>query len=59
MRIYVKLHVNSYFSHETGIFFAWIAKNIEAPTEESKPNKIWGDFVKKNMNQSKNYHQKS
>ena len=46
IKIYVKLHVNSYFSHEIVILFIWIAKNIEVPSEGSKSNKIWGDFVK-------------
>ena len=29
MKISVKLHVNSYFSHETGILLTKIAKSIE------------------------------
>ena len=51
----------------------WVTLSIEAPSKESnklpkEPNKIWRDFVKKKkeyendkeeMNQSKNYHQKS
>ena len=54
MKSSVKLHVNSYFSHKIGILLTWIAKRIEATLEEGnglpkEPNKIWGDFFKKNM----------
>ena len=34
MKNSIELHVNSYFNHETVIQLTWIAKSIEAPSEE-------------------------
>ena len=48
MKIYVKLQVDSYLSHETGILLTWITKSIEAPLEKSTLQDL-RRLCKKNM----------